>query len=246
MTHPTPASYSFLVVMILISLLIFWISKKWLHIRIQAPDRFSRLQVDALVYPFKAGDIILSPSGWITRMFVGSFWGHVAVIYKDPQCEMLYAWETRIPVQGTWTTLTTSLKSKATRLTPLFRYIERSPKPVCVRPINREVDILKFQEFIKKKWDQPFGFDFLTTGANRVFMDLVGVPAIPRSKQSARFCAELVAETLIYLGVFDVHNSVDPHMRTDHIIPRDFSQQDEHLPLATCWSFGDEVLLATT
>jgi len=156
---------------------------------------------------------------------------------------MLYAWETRIPIQGTWATFTTSLKSKGTRLTPLLRYLDRSPQPVCVRSLSQPVDNQKFADFVKRKWDQPFSFDFLANGANRVFVDLVGVPVIPRTKNSARYCAELIAETLAHLGVFDFKRCTDPHMRSNHIVPRDFSETDEKLPFAPGYSYGPEVLL---
>jgi len=196
-------------------------------------------------YPFKAGDLLLCSSSILTRFFAHSVWGHVGIVYRDPQTSLLYVWETQIPVQGTWWTFTNSLKSKATRLTPLYRYLKRCPKPLCVRPINQEVDVDRFCEFVKKKWDQPFAFDFLVNGANRVFMDVVNVPVLTRTKRSARYCAELVAETFAYLGVFDFKSSVDEGVRPNTIIPRDFGQEHQRLPLVNGWSFGDEVLLAT-
>lgn len=195
-------------------------------------------------YPFKAGDILLTSTAKMFNNFmVKNHWGHVAMIYRQPITQMLYVWETQFPVQGYWWTLTNSLKSKATRLTPLFRYLYRCKTSLCVRPLSHEVDCDRFAEFIHKKWDVPFDFNFLSTGANRIFMDLVNVPVMARTKNSGRFCAELAAETLVYLGVLNFQASLDPSLKSDCVIPGDFCQNSEHLPWVTGWSLGEEILL---
>ena len=241
MTHNNKTPYCWLVTFGVMALLLVWFAQRVTHV--DRPQCTTKARPES--YPFKAGDVLLCPSSLVTRLFSNSIWGHVALVYRDPYNGMLYAWETRIPVQGTWNTITTSLKSKATRLTPLFRYLKRSPQPICVRSLlPREVDTHRLADFVRQKWNQPFGFDFVTNGANRVFMDVVGVPVITRTKGSARYCAELIAETLHFLGVLDVNATVDPHVRTNTIIPRDFSEHEEHLPFANGFSLGPEVLLS--
>jgi hypothetical protein len=170
-------------------------------------------------------------------------WGHVGVVYQDPISKLMYVWETQIPVEGTWWTLTNSLKSKGTRLTPLYRYLARCAKPLCVRPISSPVDCHRFADFVQRKWDEPFEFSFVASGANRVFADMFNVPMPRRRKRSGRYCAELIAETYAYLGVFDFGNCIDKTLQPDTMIPRDYSQHAQRLPLAPGWTFGEETLL---
>lgn len=239
MPSPHVNAYYWLVTCALLTAFVLWFAQRLK--KAQVPQ--CRYAMSAHRFPFKAGDILLNQTSLFTRILPGSTWSHVAMVYQDPWNEMLYVWETAIPVQGPWHTLTTSLKSRATRLTPLFRYLARVKKPVCVRALSKPVDAIKFSQFVRQKWDQPFGFDFLANGGNRVFQDLVGLPSLPRTDKSARFCAELIAETFAHLGVFDFKNCTDPHVRSDHIIPKDYSEQDEHLPLTPGHTFGPEILL---
>lgn len=193
-------------------------------------------------YPFKAGDIILCPASLVSLMFVKSNWGHVAMVYKCPDTNMLYVWEAAIPVQGTWWTFTNSLKSKATRLIPLYRYLSRIKKPCCVRSLNREVDTRRFQQFVALRWDQKFNFHVVVHAVNRVLMDVVSVPVVlPRE---GKYCAELLAETLQYLGVIQYSSDIhDYNAKKHHILPKDFSVEEETLPFCKNWSYGPEILL---
>jgi hypothetical protein len=194
-------------------------------------------------YPFKAGDVLLTTGNSVSRFMVQTLWGHVALVYRDPRTNMLYVWENGFPVQGTWWTFTNSLKSKSTKLTPLLRYLYRCNHTLCVRPISKEVDAVRFAEYVQKKWNQPFDYNYFASGANRIFMDLVNVPVLRRTKTSHRFCAELIAETLVHLGVLDFHASLDPSVKPDTVIPRDFTQINEHLPWVAGWSLGPQTLL---
>jgi hypothetical protein len=203
-----------------------------------------RFQCPFAQFPYRSGDILLNKSGVVTRLFTKSLWGHIAMVVQHPHTGLFYVWETQIPVQGAWWSMTTSLKSRGTRLTPLFRYLTRMKKPICVRSLLHDgqpahIDASVLFDFIEKKWNQPFAFDFLVNGANRVFMDLVNVPALVPGKRTARYCAELIAETLAHLGIMEDHPEVNKSL-----LPRDFSQGNEvNLPLKPGWSFGDEVLL---
>ncbi len=239
MPPPRPWVYSWLAVCATVAALVLWTARRWTHVQRPLGARHVPWQE----FPFKAGDMLLPPSNIFTQLAVGCVWGHVAMVYRDPSNGMLYAWETCIPWQGVLWTFTTSMNQRAARLTPLHRYLHRCPKPVCVRALSREVDTQRFAQFVATKWNQPFGFDFLTNGANRVFADVVGVPGIKRTKGSARYCAELIAETMVHLGVLDFDACINPHLRTDHVIPRDFSAEHEHLPWATGWSLGPEILV---
>lgn len=234
-----PYAYSWLLVCCLLTVFLIWFTER-LN---KAGAVTCQYRVHPRRFAFKAGDVLLCSTSLFNRLFVQSTWGHVALVYRDPWNDMLCVWEIQIPVEGSWRAHTTSLKSQATRLTPLYRYLDRCPKPVCVRSISKEVNVMAFHDFIKTKWEQPFGFEFFANAGSRIFMDIVGIPVLPRKKKSGRYCAEMVAETLSHLGVLDFQSSLDSHVKPSRILPRDFAKNTERLPLTAGYEYGDEILL---
>jgi hypothetical protein len=155
-------------------------------------------------YAFQSGDLIICQSRrrWLS-MLEGSCWGHVAIVYKDPQTHELFAWES---------------VSTGIVLHPLYRMLDKYPTKTAVMSINKPVDMRRFSQFIKTRNDKPFAFDVGAIGFKRLFKSLlVCLPVEKRTRHSPRFCSEMAAETYKYINVL---GNVSP----SHILPDDFTK----------------------
>lgn len=188
-------------------------------------------------YAFSGGDLLLTSSNMLMQSFGGSVWGHIAIVYEEPHTGVLYSWDVRTPTVGALGFFGTR-KYPATRISPLLRFLERWKGPVAVRKLQgkRPIDPVVFRDFIMARKDQPFAFDFVAQGVNRLMF--FNVPLQARTENGPKFCAEMAAETYQHLGVFKFNT------RGSHeVTPRDFSERSERLPCVNGYSFGRECLL---
>lgn len=195
---------------------------------------------NALEYPFKSGDLLLESShDQIISFFGDSFFTHTCMIYQCPKTEQFYVWEIRLPRMNIVNAIGGSRIHYGTRLTPLWRHLERKKKyTICVRPLNKRIDQDKFDEFILKNRNRYFSLDFVSRGLSRFFGPWTADITIHRPVDrpaNERYCAELTAETYCYLGVFKDNGIA--------YTPSDFAKRTEHLSLANGYSFGSEIEL---
>lgn len=195
---------------------------------------------NALEYPFKSGDLLLESShDQIISFFGDSFFTHTCILYQCPTTMQFYVWEIRFPRMNIVNAIAGSKIRFGTRLTPLWRHLERKKKyTICVRSINKPVDQKKFDQFILENRNRYFSLDFVSRGLSRFFGSWTADMNLHRPVDrpaNERYCAELTAETYCHLGVF----------RDSGIAytPCDFSKRTEHLSLANGYSFGPEIKL---
>lgn len=230
--QPSTIEFWWLAVGCTLSILALWLADRLLAIS-EPQCRFSVRLEDVKL---KAGDLILtSGNNVVTRMFGRSVWNHVGMIFEDPWTHFLYVWEVQLPAVNTVMAITGDFR--ATRLSPLVRYVERWCKKghVAIRRLNQTVDLEKFDAFVKQRWNYNFAFDFMAHGANRFFESWWSIP-IHRGTHKARYCAELVAETYEHLGVL---NSMSSHST----IPGDFAETADTLPFSAGYDLGPEILI---
>lgn len=194
-------------------------------------------------YPFKAGDILCFYGGSrLTQLFGQSPCNHIGIVFQQPSTGFFYVFEMRMPPVSVATVFLKPGRNRGTRLTPLYRCLERwKHGPISVRSLLGEpLDLVKFQTFIQSRWHHDFALDYIARGSNRFFDVLFHIPVNPRTKSGPRYCAELVSETLEHLGVLDFTKSdKSPHS----MIPRDFVEKTDSLPLVNTYSYTGEVLL---
>lgn len=254
--------------------ILIWILNKMSNIKI--PQYLKSKSKRHLVYDyhFESGDLLCFYGGArLTRLFGESMCNHVALVYKCPDTHHPYVWEMKLPNISVASAFLFAGPHRGTRLTPLYRCIERSKDEiVTVRRLKnvdetKRIDNKSFTEFIKNKWNHAFALDFLARGSNRFFEILWHIPLkfISRHKSSSssltttsstnknsnsstskcttRYCAELVSETLQHLQVLNFLSAQNT-VRCPHLmIPRDFSQISEHLPYTNGFYYGEEQVL---
>lgn len=213
----------------------------WLYFRIRSTTNINcQFKMSFGHLRVKAGDIVLtSDHNILTRLLGQSTWNHIGMIYEHPLNGVKYVWEVQIPPIGYLKAFVLNSSYPATRLVPWHNYYNRYKKTryIVIRQLNQPVDVHRFHQVILEKWSHTFAFEYLTYGMSRFFQDWFSLPSTHRQFRRQRYCAEIVADTLSALGVFDKQQS-------DHkLLPCDFAEQSEQLPWHKNFRFGPEILI---
>jgi hypothetical protein len=96
----------------------------------------------------------------------------------------------------------------------------------------------RLERFIRRYQHRKYVHDYWRPVHNRLFPHLrLSTPL----QRSACFCTDLVAETLEHMGVLDFGQSLDTPA---DVLPGDFTQAAEHLPLTAPYHLGEEITIA--
>jgi hypothetical protein len=128
---------------------------------------------------------------------------------------------------------------KGCRIVPLQHY-QRQAATVAI--VYRQLEgprsahfAVRLERFIRQCQHVPYGHDYWRPLHNRLFPHLrLSTPM----HRTVRFCTDLVAETLAHMGVLDFRPSLDT---SADILPVDFTQGAERLPLVHGYRFGEEI-----
>lgn len=226
---------------ILLILIVMWFAQQTK--KSQAP--LVQHKCSVFDYPFKTGDIVLfSQPLWIFRVFGGSFWGHVGLVWKKPETGELFIVEmTAPPHRNLPAILSNGNIQSSLRVAPLFRIIEkkmRHRERVAVRSISHEISSDKLLKLILEKHETyAFAFDYMAIGMKRATQFLMaGLPVTDRTETSPRFCAEFVCETLKKMGVLD-ENTV-----SERALTCDFVSDTQQMDFRNGWFYMAEVELS--
>lgn len=150
---------------------------------------------------------------------------HVGLLVLDA-CRQPFVWEAT---------------RKGCQLVPLERYQCQPGTVVVYRPLQgpRSPDFdTRLERFMRQCAHLPYAHDYWRPLHNRLFPHLRLSTPVARN---VRFCTDLVADTLSHLGVLDFEQSLDTPA---DILPVDFTQAGEHLPLRRGFAFGEEIKIA--
>lgn len=223
--------WSKILVLLLLAMVVIWMLQRWK--RVAHPQ--CRYECHWQTFPFQVGDILLNCAARSSRFAGDCQWGHVAMVAQDPVTQLWYVWEMQIPPVGVWRAMTTSLQLKGARLCPLQRYLERM-QPVCVRQWSQPIEASALWQVIRQQFYEPFAFDYLVRGINCMF-PLANFPLSRRKRNTGRYCAEFMGDTLTRLGILRKEAN-------RLLLPRDFSNDESsNLLLQPGWSLGPEILL---
>lgn len=193
-------------------------------------------------YAFASGDLLLfSGSGMMGSIgsavlkLIGTCpYTHVAMLYENPkQPGDFYVWE--------------MTAKHGTHLPKLEDVMAKYRGQVVVRPLVHHsgqrgvADNSKLRDILRAKWGKVYAYDFWLYGYNRILNKTCPLPAWCDDKhRDTRFCCDLISETYNDAGVLDYHCDPDA---VCHVIPKDFAQKTQNLPVHSDYRFGDEVLL---
>ena len=201
-------------------------TEQWLS----RPRVFSRTAVtDA---NFCSGDLLLwSTTGTlhtdVEKLLCGSQYTHVALVFVDAAgCPFLW-----------------DCVRAGHRTLPLIPYLQKTRhRQTCFwRRINKPVDSVRMEEFIRLNKDQQYSFN-MWQGVARRWYGFLNLPHSTRQPLiHSRFCSQLVAETYVFLGVLDFSwSDLSPQL----ILPGDFAAvQSDKLPYTHGYSLGCEIEL---
>lgn len=150
---------------------------------------------------------------------------HVGLLVLDA-CKRPFVWETT---------------RKGCHLVPLERYSCQPGTIAVYRQLlgPRPADFVqRLEVFIRQKQSVPYSHDYWRALHNRLF------PYLPLStppQRKAQFCTDLVAEALAELDVLDFTQSLDAPA---DMLPVDFTQSGERLPLVNGYRLGEEIMIA--
>ena len=178
--------------------------------------------------PWKSGDLLLfSLSGFkedLLKFCFHSHITHVGMVVADSSSNR-YVWEAT---------------RRGCRLVPLRQY-RFPPSSVCVYRGLRgpaAVDAGRLARSIRRNLGRPYSHDYWRPVHNRFFPYL---PLATPIYRRTRFCTDLVAETLESVGVLDF----GPTDKTPaDMIPSDFTEQQQALPLTGGYSYDSEIMIA--
>jgi hypothetical protein len=177
-----------------------------------------------------SGDVLLfssTPSfvGDVEKLMCGSPYTHVALVFVDAAGEP-FVWDcTRF----------------GHRVRPLSHAMHGNAGTVMWRRISKPVNSAAFETFIVQNMDEAYSFN-LWQGVVRRWASWLHLPHTqPCRDQQSRFCSQLVAETLVYVGAMDFcATTLAPLL----VMPGDFAMSRvDVLPWVHGYSLSGEVEL---
>ena len=186
----------------------------------------NRCRWDAL--PWKSGDLLLcSLAGFQHDVLKFCFHcrvTHVGLVVTAPGGHR-FVWEaTRRGVQ----------------LIPIEEY-GVPPRSVCLyRPLRGgpALHARKLWDFVLAHVGRRYSHEYWRPVYNRLFPYL---PLATPRRRRTRFCTDLAAETLGHVGVLNFED--DPRTPAD-VIPADFTEEYENIPLVKPYEYGEEIMIA--
>ena len=129
---------------------------------------------------------------------------------------------------------------RGVQLIPIEEYA-MPPRSVCLyRPLRGgpAPDARKLWDFVHMHAGRRYSHEYWRPVYNRLFPYL---PLATPHDRKTRFCTDLAAETLEHLGVLDFAGS--PRTPAD-MIPADFTETYENLPLVPPYYYDEEIMIA--
>lgn len=178
---------------------------------------------------FCSGDLLLWASlskmrTDVEKLLSGSQYTHVSMVFVDRQ-----------GVPFVWESLVTGHRVR--RLETVLEKWQFTD--LCfLRKINKPVNSVSFERFIRANLDTHYSFNMWRAVINRWCASL----HLPEwDSGEARFCSQLVADTLASLGVLDF--TCAP-LQSNLLLPGDFSScRANRLPIVHGYAYGPEIQL---
>ena len=125
------------------------------------------------------------------------------------------------------------------RLVPLEAY-KFPPSSVCVYRALRgpAVCARRLWGSVRANLGRAYSHDYWRPVYNRFFPYL---PLATPAHRRTRFCTDLVAATLESVGVLDF---APTHKTSADVIPSDFTERQQDLPLTAAYSYDSEIMIA--
>lgn len=197
---------------------------------------------DVLNYPFKTGDMILFSThapvyemSALTKLFSGSEFNHIGIIYVDPRDGHVYVWDMVIT---------------GPRLHSIYQLnSDAHPTYYCVRPINKALDPYRFEQVMKYQYDKIFNAEVIMTMCHRCIPLLPMLRGYHWGNDQQRHCSFMAYEAYSMMGV------VPYDFDMGGILPCDFVQdrnddsdhhRDAWVKTINGYKFGDMIRLDTS
>ena len=179
--------------------------------------------------PWKSGDLLLcSLAGLQNDILKFCFHcriTHVGLVVKAARGGRRFVWEAT---------------RRGVRLIPIEEYAV-PPRSVCLyRSLcgGRSIDPERLWSFVQAHAGRRYSHEYWRPVYNRIFPYLP--LATPRHRKT-RFCTDLAAETLEHVGVLNFEDG--PRTPAD-LIPADFTEEYQSLPLSRPYYYSPEIMIA--
>ncbi len=196
-----------------------------------APTVYRRSRVTET--QFRSGDVLVwsAPPSFdndILKFLCQNKITHVGMVFVD-----------RSGVPFTWESLYTG--HRVVPLLPLLQRRVEHGHTCMLRKITCPVDSRSLERFIRANLNKPYSFTAWRGVVRRIFKVLHVPSPLSDTERDARYCSQLVAETLESLGVLDFRNSAKP---PSLVLPADFSEEVTHkLPWVAPYCLGPSIKL---